>query len=178
MRCSVVPLSLSDNGRRLRPIYLHDSLKLSLIMYGIALLLHILSATIWTGGHLVLSLVILPGAIRRKSPADLLQFEAAYERLGIPALLIQAVSGLWLAHNLVPDALRWFTFNDSISGLIGIKLGMLFLTAAIAADARLRIIPRLSSDNLWPLARRVIPVTLLSVMYVVVGVSFRTGWLS
>ena len=36
-------------------------------MYGWLLLLHILGATIWTGGHLILSTVILPQVLRQRS---------------------------------------------------------------------------------------------------------------
>ena len=48
-------------------------------MYGLALLLHILAATIWTGGHIVLSVVVLPKVLRERSPARLLEFESVYE---------------------------------------------------------------------------------------------------
>lgn len=53
-------------------------------MYGTLLLLHILGATVWTGGHLIVALTILPRALKRKAPAELLRFESAYERIGTP----------------------------------------------------------------------------------------------
>jgi putative copper export protein len=145
-------------------------------MHGLMLLLHILAATIWTGGHLVLSLTVLPRVLKNKSPAELLQFESGYERIGIPALLIQVATGLWLAHELVPDVGQWFSFDSPVSRLIATKLTLLALTMIFAADARLRIIPRLSESNLVSLAQHIIPVTIFSVLFVVVGVSFRTGW--
>lgn len=145
-------------------------------MHGLLLLLHILAATIWTGGHLVLTFVVLPRVLRNKSPTELLQFESRYERIGIPALLTQVATGLWLALQQVPDASQWFALDDAVSRLIAVKLTLLALTMAFAADARLRIIPNLSADNLTSLARHVIPVTAVSVLFVVVGVSFRTGW--
>ncbi len=36
-------------------------------MYATILLLHILGATIWTGGHLVLAVTILPRVLRERS---------------------------------------------------------------------------------------------------------------
>ncbi len=147
-------------------------------MYGTLLLLHILAATVWTGGHLVLALTVLPRVLKQRSPAELLRFESAYERIGIPALLIQVATGIWLAHRVVPDMSQWLVFDHPISRLIGAKLVLLALTIAIAADARLRIIPRLSEENLTALAWHIIPVTMISVLFVVVGVSFRTGWFS
>jgi hypothetical protein len=46
-----------------------------------------------------------------------------------------------------------------------------------AIDARLRVIPVLSEKNLSVMAWHIIPVTIFSVLFVVAGVSFRTGWL-
>lgn len=146
-------------------------------MYKYILLLHMLAATIWTGGHLVLAITILPRVLKERSPSDLLRFESGYERVGIPALIIQVVTGVWLAHNLMPDVGMWFSFDNSISGLIFVKLSLLLLTALFAVDARLRIIPKLTEQNLMSLAYHIIPVTVISVLFVIVGVSFRTGGL-
>ena len=63
-------------------------------MYSLLLLLHILAATVWTGGHLVLALTVLPRALRARDPQILLQFESGYERVGMPALLLQVLTGL------------------------------------------------------------------------------------
>ena len=145
-------------------------------MYGILLFLHIISATVWTGGHLVLSLAILPRAFKEQSTEELKQFESAYERVGIPALLIQVITGLWLAYRLAPDLSQWFSFNNMVLSLIGTKLILLALTLGLAIDARFRIIPKLSLHELKVLAWHIIPVTILSVLFVVVGVLFRTGW--
>jgi len=146
-------------------------------VYGILLLLHVLAATIWTGGHLVLALTVLPRVLKEKSPSELLRFESAYERVGIPALLIQVATGVWLAHRMVPDVSQWFALDNPVSRLIGAKLFLLAVTIALAADARLRTIPKLSEDNLTSLAWHIVPVTVVSVLFVVIGVSFRTGWL-
>ena len=67
-------------------------------MSGILLFLHIISATVCNEGHLFLSLAILPRAFKEQSTEELKQFESAYERVGIPALLIQVITELWLAY--------------------------------------------------------------------------------
>lgn len=145
-------------------------------MYGAILLLHILAATVWTGGHLVLATVILPRVLRERSPAKLLEFESAYERVGIPALIVQAVTGFWLARRMVPDFGKWLAFDDPVATLVGVKVILLATTVGFALDARLRLIPRLSERNLDALAWHIVPVTLVAVLFVVVGVAFRTGW--
>lgn len=146
-------------------------------MYGTLLLLHILAATIWTGGHIVLSVVILPKVLREKSPEQLLSFESVYEKIGMPALIVQVITGLMLAHRLLPDVSQWFNLNNPVAHGILAKLLLLGLTFAFALDARFRVIPVLSKDNLVDMTWHIIPVTLLSVLFVFVGVSFRTGWL-
>lgn len=144
-------------------------------MYKYILLLHILGATIWTGGHLILSFVILPKALKKRSVEIVNNFETPFEKIGIPALIIQVLTGLHLAYTLLPDFSLWFSFSSSTSKLIAYKLILLLLTIILALDARLRLIPKLKKENLNSLAWHIITVTIISVLFVVVGTSFRTG---
>ena len=146
-------------------------------MYGYLMLAHILGATIWTGGHIVLSLAVLPRVLKEKSPERLLEFESAFERIGKPAMLVQIITGLLLAHRLLPDVYLWLDWSNPVSRVVGMKLMLLALTILLAADAKLRVLPKLSNKNLWDMAAHIIAVTLLSVLFVIVGVSFNTGWL-
>jgi putative copper export protein len=144
-------------------------------MFKLALVLHILGATVWTGGHLVLSLTVLPRALRQRDPDVIRSFEAGYERIGLPALAIQVVTGLWLAHRLLPRLSDWVSFTTVASTHIGLKLLLLLLTVVLAVHARLRLIPRLTERTLPMLAWHVIAVTVVAVLFVLVGVGFRTG---
>ena len=76
-------------------------------MYGWVIFLHVLAATVWTGGHLVLATTVLPRALRQRSPQRLLDFEQGYERIGMPALLVQVATGLWMAQQMVPGVPAW-----------------------------------------------------------------------
>lgn len=105
----------------------------------------------------------------------MVHFETAYERLGIPALIIQVATGLWLAHRLLPDLGEWFSGASGLSRLIIAKLVLLFLTLAFALHARFRLIPKLTAGGLNALAYHIVAVTLISVLFVIVGVGFRTG---
>jgi putative copper export protein len=139
------------------------------------ILVHVLGATIWTGGHLVLALGVLPDALRRRDPSSIAAFEARFERLGIPALLVQIASGLWLAHRYLPDPAQWLAFDSPLAAHIGAKLILLALTLALAVHARVRLVPRLGPENLNTLAYHIIGVTVLAVLLVVMGVGIRAG---
>lgn len=147
-------------------------------MYSWILFLHVLAATIWTGGHLVLALAVLPRALAARDPAILLAFESGFERIGMPALLVQAISGVWMAYGILPEIGAWFTMESPPAVLIAFKLGLLLATIVAAIDARLRLIPRLSAATLPAMGRRIMLVTFLSVLFVLVGVSFRGGLLA
>lgn len=144
-------------------------------MFASLLILHILGATVWTGGHLVLAIGFLPRALRDKNPAIIEQFESHFEHVGIPALGVQIVTGLWLAHLHLPSVRAWFAFDSITSTQICIKLGLLALTLILAVPARIRIVPRLSEENLPALAFHIIAVTALGVLFVAAGVAFRVG---
>lgn len=146
-------------------------------MYGVLLFLHILAATIWTGGHIVLAVVVLPKVLKERSPETLLSFESVYEKIGMPALIVQVLTGVILAYHMVPDISQWFDVTNPISHAIMAKFGLLALTVGFAIDARLRVIPTLSEKTLTIMAWHIVPVTIFSILFVFVGVSFRTGWL-
>ena len=145
-------------------------------MFNYLLILHLLGAVIWTGGHLILALVVLPKVLSSRNLDALLQFEGQFEKIGMPALAIQIITGLWMAHRILPNVGMWFAFDNDVSVLIGMKLILLLLTAMVAMHARFWVIPRLSANNLNGFAINIILVTLFSVAFVVVGTLFRTGF--
>ena len=130
--------------------------------YSILIFIHILAATIWTGGHLILAISILPKALKEV----VRQFEEKFERLGIPALIIQILTGLRLSYLFKPNIAGWFSFENRISTHITLKLIMFCITLLLAMHARLGLIPKLKSDNLNMLAVHIIPVTVIAVLFV------------
>ena len=145
-------------------------------MYEAILALHILSATIWTGGHLILALGFLPLALKQKNPSIITGFENVYEKIGITSLILQILTGLYLAFELTGgDFSGWFDFNDHVGFHIGLKITLLIITVAIAIHAKFRVIPKLKEDNLKYLAYHISLVTFLGVLFILTGVSFRVG---
>lgn len=143
-------------------------------MYRYVLLLHVLGATIWVGGHLTLALRILPRALRKRSAAILLDFEKAFEPLGMTALVVQVLTGVWLAQYLVPVGM-WFSFNGHAAQLVATKLILLGMTVGLALDARLRVLPRISDETIDSMLVHVSAVTIIAVLLVAAGVGIRTG---
>ena len=146
-------------------------------MYKLFVILHLLGATVWVGGHLVLCLGVLPSALRARDPGPIRAFEERFERLGIPALLLQIASGLWLAHYWVPDWQQWLGGGGPQSRLLATKLVLLALTAALGVHARLVLIPRLDAATLPKLGLHIVGVTVLAVAFLIAGAGVRLGGL-
>ena len=142
-------------------------------MYKYIVIVHILAATVWAGGHLILAGTILPVALKRKEPNYLLNFEKRYELIGIPSLILLVLTGLHLAYTLLPDFSMWLTFESHLAKHISIKLSLLMTTILFALHARLRLIPNLTAKTLPVLAAHIVAVTIISVLFVVTGLSFR-----
>ncbi|MEK8028861.1 MAG: hypothetical protein RLY78_3904 [Pseudomonadota bacterium] len=154
---------------------------MSLNLYVSLLALHLLGAMVWTGGHLVLALAVLPRVMRERSVARLRDFEAGFERVGMPALLLQVATGLGLAHLRWPhgtalaDLLLPATWQlPGVTGIV-LKLALLAATVIAAIDARFRLIPHLSPATLPAMARRIGLVTVLGVGFVLTGLGLRFG---
>jgi putative copper export protein len=144
--------------------------------YRLLVALHLLGATVWVGGHLVLSLSVLPRALRARDPGIVREFESGFERLGIPALLVQILTGLWLAYHWAFQVTGWLSPSTPQARLVLIKLVLLTATVALAIHARLRVLPTLEAATLRFLAYHIVAVTLLGVGLLLVGVAIRTGF--
>jgi putative copper export protein len=144
-------------------------------VYRLLVVLHLLGATVWVGGHLVLSVVVLPRALRARDASIVREFESGYERIGLPALVLQVLTGVWLALHWVPDMRSWLAPASLHGWLVVVKLGLLTATLALAAHARFRLVPALDAGGLPPLAYHIVAVTLLGVAMLVTGVAIRTG---
>lgn len=140
--------------------------------YKVLMIFHTLGACVWVGGHLILALTILPKALKQTDPKIISTFESMFEKIGIPALIIQVLTGLRLAMIYVPVA-DWFSFSGGVATLVSIKIILLLMTAALAVHARFFIIPKLSAGNLRSLARHIAAVTLIAVLMLLTGLSFR-----
>lgn len=145
------------------------------MLFKILILLHTLGATIWTGGHLILAVTLLPKALQNRDPDIIHQFEEHFEGFGLVALLLQVVTGLWLTFIYFPGLQNFWAFDSFLSTYIAIKLGLLLGTLILAAHARFFIIPNLTKETLNNLAYHIVGVTITAVLFVIFGVGIRVG---
>ncbi len=142
------------------------------------LIFHLLGAAIWVGGHLILAIGILPEVLKKKDPEILLNFERKYEKIGIPALLIMVISGIWMSYQFGIGFSDWFYFENPIETVISIKLILLFTTILFALSANIFVLPKLSPKKLPLMAFHVISVTILGVLMLIIGSFVRYGGIS
>ncbi len=145
-------------------------------IYAIMQFLHVLAATVWIGGHLVLALAYLPAFVRGRDVESLFAFEKKYHVWGMGALVVAVLTGLAMAHvHCLP--VRWLSFSG---GCLPVSLKLLFLlvTVGLAVDARLRLLrcPKPESRR-WriDLAIHIGMVTVLGVGFLVLGWLIRFG---
>jgi uncharacterized membrane protein len=138
-------------------------------------LLHLLGASVWAGGHLILAFGFLPKALRQQNLEIILGFERHFERVGLPALLIQVVTGFWMALIYVPIS-EWGSLATAHHVYLWSKLGLLTGTIAMAIHVRFFILPQLTVEKLPQLAFHIVLVTVLAVLFVIVGLSFRFSY--
>lgn len=144
-------------------------------MYSTIIAIHLIAATIWTGGHIVLFFAVLLPALKTRDPARITAFEEHFEKVGIPALMTLVISGVWMAYQQLPDVAQWFTFSSVTSRTVSVKLSLLLATVALALHARLKIIPNLTENKLNNLAFHISCVTLIAILLAVTGVLHRFG---
>src|SRR5512135_542903 len=99
------------------------------------LVLHLLGSSIWVGGHLVMAIRVLPKALKQRDPAIIAGFEAVFEKIGIPALLLQIATGIGLAYQFTINLFDVFDFEAGPHAMIALKLILLLATLVIAAHA-------------------------------------------
>ncbi len=140
-------------------------------------IVHAVAATVWTGGHLVQDLGVLPKALRDRSAKAIRSFEETFEPLGLTALALQVLTVLWMGWIDLPGFRGLLNPANPMGMLVGVKLLPLAATAALALHARLRLIPNLTDDNLSGLAWHIRGITALAIAFVVVGALIRLGGL-
>ena len=148
------------------------------ISHHLLLVIHLLGAAVWVGGHLILSTTILPEALKRRNPEILTNFEEKYEKIGMPALILMVITGIWMAYQFGIGVSAWFRFSNPIETVVSLKLILLFITVLFALSANFFVLPKLSVKNLPLMAFHIISVTVIGVLMLILGSFVRYGGIS
>ncbi len=143
----------------------------------VLLIVHLICATVWVGGHLYLCCCILPGVLKTKKAQKLLAFEKSFEPLGLSSLALLVITGLWMMRQF---GIQWsdcFSFSTPIEQVTSTKLILLLTTVMFAISAQTRVIPKLkrSPKKLPEMAVHAICVTLLGMALLIAGSFVRYG---
>ena len=144
----------------------------------ILLVLHLIAATIWVGGHLVLAIGYLPKALKHKDFSYIGNFEKTYEPIGMPSLAVLIITGILMAYDYNAGFSSWFSFATPIERVVSLKFTFLLTTVCFAISAQTRVLPKLRKGQLNKLpemAVHIICVTLIGVLMVILGSLVRIG---
>jgi len=144
-------------------------------LHHFVLIIHLLSATIWVGGHLLLAICYLPTALKKKDPHIILSFEKKFEVLGMSSLALLIITGIWMAYDFGITIETWFAFKSGFEKVISIKLILLFCTFFCAICAQFYVIPNLNEKNINRIAVIIVSVTSIGVAMLVLGSTLRYG---
>ncbi|MCU4188857.1 copper resistance protein CopD [Flavobacterium sp. HXWNR29] len=141
----------------------------------IILIIHLLAATIWVGGHLILLLRYVPKALKDKTLDDIAFFRKNFEPVGIPALLILLITGILLAYDYGISFDKWFNFQNSIEKIVSLKIALFFCTILLAFTAVKFIFPSLQNKPSYLLYLFISLVTMIAVTMLILGSLVRIG---
>ncbi|MBW1656136.1 MULTISPECIES: CopD family protein [Flavobacterium] len=143
------------------------------------LIIHLLSATIWVGGHLLLVFGFLPQALKEKNQNIILDYERKYEPVGMTALVLLVITGILMAYKYGVSIEYWFQFETPIEKVVSTKLALLLLTVLFALSAQFRVLPKLEkgAEKLPEMTFHILSVTIIGVLMVVFGSFVRYGGL-
>mgnify|MGYP007034037909 FL=1 len=143
----------------------------------IILIIHLLAATIWVGGHLILLLRYVPKAIKNKSLEELSAFRKNFEPVGMPSLFILIVTGIIMAYNYNVTIEKWFLFENAIEKIVSIKLILLFVSLTLAFITIKFVLPSIDKLSPFLLYFIIFLVTTIAVMMLILGSLVRVGGL-
>ena len=146
----------------------------------ILLVLHLIAATIWVGGHLVLAIGYLPKALKHKDFSYIGNFETTYEPICMPSLAVLVITGILMAYDYNAGFSSWFSFASPIERVVSLKLAFFLTSICFAISAQTRVLPKLRKgqiNKLPEMAVHIICVTLIGVVMVILGSLVKIGGL-
>lgn len=145
------------------------------MIYKIMVMLHVLGACVWIGGLAALMYTTLPAALRRTDPERVIEVARGFGRLGLGALVVQLLTGFWLAHRWIADWSRVISEPTPQTHLILSKITLLGMTVALAGFTYHHALPRIAEGRLRHFAVLSVLTAVLAILMLAIGVGIRTG---
>lgn len=144
-------------------------------MHQLLLILHLLAACVWVGGHIILLFRYVPTAYKENSIDAINVFRKKFEPLGIPSLLLLIITGILMAYDYNVSFSTWFSFSSKIERVISLKLILITITVISAIVSTRFIFPNLKGKVTPVVLVFISLVTLIAVIMVVLGSTIRYG---
>lgn len=147
------------------------------MLYKILVMVHILGAALWIGGRAVLVGVVIPRARRTGEIEHLQEFEKGIGRIGLAALVVQLLTGLWHTTHWLGGLGALLRPANPIAHMALTKILLLVALVGLAGYAHHRMLPRLEPRGLSAFAFHAWVTATLSLVLLALGVGIRTGGL-
>lgn len=141
------------------------------------LVIHLLAASVWVGGHIIL---LFGFWFKAKSTKDINlidQFRKRYELVGMPALIIVLITGVWMSSIFGITPGGWFHFNTPLERVVSLKLVLLICTMALAFSVQIFWFRKGKTPSFQVLSVLIWSVTIIGVSMLLLGTLFRYGGL-
>lgn len=147
------------------------------MLYKLLVILHILGAATLVGTNLVLLLSVIPKAKKAGDLNIIKGYLTGVGQMGVHALAIQLITGLWLASPMFKGISTAFQMKDVFMTHVGAKVVIMIVLTVLVIVMRRKIAPKLSMETLGGFTATVGLITVLGIFMVALGVGLRTGGL-
>ncbi len=141
----------------------------------ILVILHILGASIWIGGMLIMALGVLPKAKKANDASLLKDYEGSFHILGMIALTMQFLTGFRLAMIYAGGMKGLFDFSNHLAVLFVWKLALLILTIVLFVFFKKKTLAKLTDENVASASNMVWNITIFAIALMVLGLGFSRG---
>lgn len=141
----------------------------------VLVILHILGASIWIGGMLIMALGALPKAKKASDASLLKNYEGSFHILGMIAITIQFLTGFRLAMIYAGGMKGLFNFSNHAAVLFMWKLVIVLLSAGLFVVFKKKTLSNLDNNNISSASAIVWLIALLAIAQMVLGLGFSRG---
>lgn len=141
----------------------------------VLIVLHILGASIWIGGMLIMALGVLPKSKKAGDASILKNYEGSFHILGMIALTLQFLTGFRLAMIYAGGMKGLFDFSNHTAVLFIWKLVLILLTMGLFVVFKKKTLSALTDSNISSASALVWVLTLISVGLMILGLGFSRG---